>query len=157
VTATNQPRQHEAGIIGRTLRLMLALLLAFMTYTAMRTEDKRFNVRLLAVVGALAACYTLLHFVIRRYGTRLHRWYGAGLALAPLVLVFAFGGPPLRVGCVAYMAISLLLQTVRGDGGSEVMAIPAAVFRRPTHLAGILFSPVDLVEKHLTGPGGLPG
>jgi hypothetical protein len=57
----------------------------------------------------------------------------------------------------AYLGLSFLLQTLRGDGGFEALAIPAALFRRPTHLRGILFAPIDLVEKHLTGPGGLPG
>jgi hypothetical protein len=131
----------EAGVIGRTLRLMLALLLGLMTYTVMRTEGKAFTLRLLTAVGGVTVGYALLYFVLRRYGTGLHRWYGA------------LG----RAAASAYLGLSFLLQTFRGDGGSEVLAVPAALFRRPTHLAGILFAPIDLVEKHLTGPGGLPG
>jgi hypothetical protein len=155
--STGVPRKQEAGIIGRTLRLMLAMLLGLMTYTLIRTEGKVFTLRLLTAVGGVTVCYTLLYFVLRRYGTGLNRWFGALGALVPLVLAFALGGLLGRALASAYLGLSLLLQTFRGDGGSEVLAIPAALFRRPTHLAGILFAPIDLVEKHLTGPGGLPG
>ncbi len=154
---TAPPGKQEAGIIGRTLRLMLALLLGFMTYTVTRTEDKSFSLRLLTAFGCVTVFYAVVHLVLRRYGTGLHRWYGALGALAPLVLAFALGGLLGRSVASAYLGLSLLLQTFRGDGGSEVLAIPAALFHRPTHLAGILFAPIDLVEKHLTGPGGLPG
>jgi len=149
--------KQEAGIIGRTLRLMLAMLLGFMTYTVMHTEDKSFNLRLLAAFGCVTVFYAVLHLLVRRYGTRLNRWYGAVAVLAPLVLAFALGGLLGRAAASAYLGLSFLLQTLRGDGGSEVLAIPAALVRRPTHLAGVLFAPIDLVEKHLTGPGGLPG
>ncbi len=48
-------------------------------------------------------------------------------------------------------------QTVRADGSCDVLAIPNGLMKPPTHLAGILFAPIDFVEKHLSGPGGLPG
>lgn len=149
--------QHAAGIIGRTLRLMLGLLIATMTYVVVRTEDQPFRARLLVTVGAVVVFYAILHLVVRRFGTGLHRWGGALLAMAPLALLFALGGRTGQVAASAYVGIAFLLQTVRGDAGCEAMALPAAVFRRPTHLMGILFAPVDFVEKHLTGPGGLPG
>jgi hypothetical protein len=155
--SASQPGTQEAGIIGRTLRLMLALLLGLMTYTVMRTEGKQFSLRLLTALGGVAVGYTLLYLVLRRWGTTLHRWYGALGALAPLILGFALGGLLGRAVASAYLGLSFLLQTLRGDGGFEALAIPAALFRRPTHLRGILFAPIDLVEKHLTGPGGLPG
>jgi hypothetical protein len=98
-----------------------------------------------------------VHLIVSRYGTRLHAWFGAVLAIAPVILLFALGGPIGRAASVAFVGISLLLQALRGDGGCEVMAIPAVLFRKRTHLACILFSPIDLIEKHLTGPGGLPG
>jgi hypothetical protein len=156
MTATQADRE-EAGIIGRTLRLMLALLLCLMTYIAIRTEGRRFTLHLLAAIGGILVFYLVLHLVIRRYGTRLNRWSGALLAMIPLVLVFALGGLVGRVAVSAYAGLSFLLQTVRGDGGCEALAIPSALLRRPTHLTGVVFSPIDLVEKHLTGPGGLPG
>ena len=149
--------RHEAGIIGRTLRLMVGLLIGLMTYLVLRTEARPFRMRLLITVAAVTVFYAVLHLVIRRFGTRLHRWFGAVLVMIPLVLLFAFGGRVGQVAASAYVGFAFLLQTLRGDGGCEAMALPAAVFRRPTHLLGVLFSPLDFVEKHLTGPGGLPG
>lgn len=154
---TSQPGPQKAGIIGRTLRMMLGLLFGWMTYTVMRFQDGNHNLRILAVFAGVVAFYVIVHLVIGKYGARMHRWYGALLTVTPVILMFAFGGPIGRVVSVAYVGLSLLLQTIRADGGCEVLAVPVAVLRRPTHLMGILFSPVDFVEKHLTGPGGLPG
>jgi hypothetical protein len=154
---TCQPGPRKAGIIGRTLRLMLGLLLAWMTFTVTRFEDVAFNLRIVAVFAGLTTFYTILHLVIGKYGARINRWFGAALAVAPVILVFALGGAVGRLASVAFIGISLLLQAIRGDGGCEVMAIPAVMFGKRTHLMCILFSPIDLVEEHLTGPGGLPG
>jgi hypothetical protein len=147
----------EAGIIGRTLRLMLAMLLALMTYTVLRTEGKEFSVHLTATLGGVIVAYVGLHLVLRRYGAGLRRWYGALGVLAPLILGFAFGGLLGRAVVSAYLGLAFALQALRGDGGAEALALPAALLRRPTRFPGILFAPIDLVEKHLTGPGGLPG
>ena len=153
----NPARQHTAGIIGRTLRLMLAILLVWLTYITMRMDDRVFNLRVLAVFVGLIAFYSIVHFTISRYVTGLNPWYGAALAVAPVIIVFAVGGPLGRVASVAFVGVSLLLQAIRGDGGCEVMAMPSMLFGRRTHLVCIFFSPIDWVEKHLTGPGGLPG
>ncbi|NIM52740.1 MAG: hypothetical protein GTN78_05420, partial [Gemmatimonadales bacterium] len=127
---TTRPTQHNAGIIGRTLRLMLGMLLGWMTYTVMRFEDTAFNLRILAAFGGVTTFYAILHFVISRYGAGLHRWFGAALAVAPVVLLFALGGALGRVASVAYIGSSLLLQAIRGDAGCEVMSIPAVLLRR---------------------------
>jgi hypothetical protein len=157
MTTTSQTARPAAGIIGRALRLMLGMLFVWMTYTVMRSEDAAFNLRVLAAFVGMTVFYGIAHFVVSRYGARLNRWFGAVLAVAPVVLVFALGGPLGRVAAVAYIGMSLLLQAIRGDGGCEVMAIPAMMLGRRTHLVCILFSPIDWIEKHLTGPGGLPG
>ena len=154
---SNQAQQHTAGIIGRTLRLMLAILLLWMTYIAMRMDDRTFNLRVLEVFVGLTVFYAIIHFVISRFVTGLNPWYGAALAVAPVITVFVIGGPLGRVASVAFIGVSLLLQAIRGDGGCEVMAIPSLLFGRRTHLMCIFFSPIDWVEKHLSGPGGLPG
>ena len=146
-----------AGIIGRTLRLMLGSLFGWTTYTVMRAEDSAFNLRVLALFGGITVFYAVIYAVVRRAGPRVHRWWGAVLAVIPAVLVFAMGGPIGRVAASAYLGLSLLVQTLRADGGCEVLAVPSLVLGGRTHLAGILFAPIDVVEKHLTGPGGLPG
>ena len=149
--------EQNAGIIGRTLRLMLAMLLGWMTFTAMRFQDTAFNLRVAAVFAALTVCYTVLHLLIIKFAAGRRRWLGALMALAPVVLVFAFGGPLGRLGVAAFLGGSFLLQTVRAQRTCEVMSIPTLLLRKPTHLMGIMFAPIDLIEQHLTGPGGLPG
>ncbi len=149
--------EHNAGIIGRTLRLMLAMLLGWMTFTAMRFQDTAFNLRVAAVCASFALCYTILHLLIIKFGSGQRRWLGAVMAVAPALLVFAFGGLLGRLGVAAFLGGSFLLQTIRAERTCEVMSIPTMLLRRPTHLMGILFAPIDLIEQHLKGPGGLPG
>jgi hypothetical protein len=147
---TDQGSGHTARIVGRTLRLALGIVLVWMTYAVVRTEDAAFNLRVLAVVLALTAFYAVMHFMISKYVSRLNRWLGALLAVVPVILVFVFGGPVGRVASVAYIGVSLLVQGIRSDGGCEVMSIPAIIFGRRTHLVCILFSPIDWVEGRLT-------
>ncbi len=153
----SQAGRLEAGVIGRTLRLMLGLLLGWMVFTVLRSEDAGFGIRVLAVFAGISFAYVLLHAVINRYGSGLNRWLGGVSALAPIVLLFAIGGSSEQLAAVGFVGLSLLLQTIRADAGCVVMAIPALLSRRPTHLAGVLFAPIDWIERHLTGPGGLPG
>ena len=153
----NQPDTQRVGIIGRTLRLMLALLLGWMSFTIMRLEDTSFNLRVLAVSLAIGMLYAALHLVLASNASKVNRWSGAVIVIAPVILLFVIGGPLVQAGVLIYVGVSLLLQTIRADGSCEVLAIPNALVQPPTHLAGILFAPIDLVEKHLTGPGGLPG
>jgi len=153
----NQIVGPPVGIIGRTLRLMLALLLGWMAFTTMRLENSTFNLRILAVSLAIGVLYAVVHLVISSLAAKVNRWSGAAAAVAPVILLFVIGGPLVQAGVLIYVAVSLLLQTIRADGSCEVLAIPSALVKPPTHLAGILFAPVDLVERHLSGPGGLPG
>jgi len=154
---TNQHDRQRAGVIGRTLRLMLALLFGWMSFTTMRLENMTFNLRVLALSLAICLLYVVAHLVLTSHTARVNRWSGAAIAVAPAILLFVIGGPIVQAGVLIYVGVSLLLQTVRADVSCEVLAIPSALVKPPTHLAGILFAPIDLVEKHLTGPGGLPG
>jgi hypothetical protein len=136
---------------------MLGVLFAWMTYNVVRFESSWYNLRILAVFLAVIGVYGTLHFVISRYGTDLDRWLGGVVVVTPVILLFAVSDEFGRVASVGFVGLSLLLQAIRADGGCEVMAIPSLVLGRRTHLMGILFAPIDLVERHLTGPGGLPG
>jgi hypothetical protein len=147
---TNQTGEARARIVGRALRLALGIALVWMTYAVVRIEDASFNLRVLAVVVGLAALYIGMHFVISKYVTGINRWLGALLAVAPVILVFLLGGPVGRVASVAYIGVSLVIQGIRSDGGCEVMSIPAIVFGKRTHLACLLFSPIDWVEERVS-------
>ncbi len=150
---TNQRSEHTARIVGRTLRLALGIALVWMTYAVMRIEDAAFNLRVLAAVAGLTAFYTVMHLVISKYFSGVNRWFGAFLAVAPVILVYVLGGPLGRVASVAYIGVSLLLQGIRSDGGCEVMSIPAILFGKRTHLVCIVFSPIDWVEERAAGAG----
>ncbi len=148
---TDQHSERTARIVGRTLRLVLGIALVWMTYAVMRTEDAAFNLRVVAAVAGLTAFYTVMHFVISKYVSGLNPWFGAFLAVGPVILVYVLGGPVGRVASVAYIGVSLLLQGIRSDGGCEVMSIPAILFGKRTHLVCIVFSPIDWVEERIAG------
>lgn len=146
-----QGQEHAARIVGRTLRLGLGAVLVWMTYVVMRAEDGGFNLRVAIVVAGLTVFYALMHFVVTKYVARMNPWLGAFLAVAPVILVYIAGGPVGRVASVAYIGISLVLQGGRGDGGCEVMAIPAILSGKRTHLVCIVFSPIDWLENRVVG------
>ena len=147
---TNGTGDYKARIVGRALRLVLAIALVWMTYDVMRSEDAAFNLRVLAAVAGLTAFYSIMHLVISKYGSGVNRWLGAFAAVGPVILVFILGGPLGRVASVAYIGISLLLQAIRSDSGCEVMSIPAILFGKRTHLVCILFSPIDWLEERIS-------
>jgi hypothetical protein len=111
----------------------------------------------LGVAAALVILYTLVHVLVSRYWPRLNRWLGAYLALAPLAAVYVFGSGggyifgagEGQLGVLTFLGVSLLLAGVRGDLGCEVMTIPGLVFKQHTHLACIVFSPIDWLEQRV--------
>ena len=67
----------------------------------------------------------------------------------PTAFVYALGGGPGKLGSVLFIGISLILASVRADGGCEVMAIPDLLFGTRTQLVCIAFSPIDWLEARL--------
>lgn len=145
---------RKAGLIGRTLRLFVAVCLLIVLVPVLLRAGVAYNLRSLALVIVLALVYTLLHLAISRFLPRLNRWLGAVLALVPVSLVWLYGqgGGPLfgqgegGTAAIAFLTLSLLIDVVRADAGCEVMAIPGLIFRDRTHLACIAFSPIDFIE-----------
>ena len=72
-----------------------------------------------------------------------------GGAPARRFLRYALGGGPGKLGSALFIGISLILASVRADGGCEVMAIPDLLFGTRTHLLCIAFSPIDWLEARL--------
>jgi len=88
-----------------------------------------------------------MHFVIANYLPQINRWFGAILALIPLLLICPLGEGIGRVSVLTFLGLSLLLASIRGDSGCEVMSIPGIIFKNHTHLVCIVFSPIDWLEE----------
>jgi hypothetical protein len=136
---------------------MLGALLCWMTYTVMSAEHTPFNLNVLWVFGGIVIFYMLVHLAIERLRPSLHRWLGAVLVTVPIVALFIFAGHSGRVAAVAYVGISTLLLTAKGDSSNEVLFLPALLSGKATHIRCLLFAPIDLIEQNLSGPGGMPG
>ena len=153
----NQSGQHKTGVIARTLRLMLGVLLCWMTYTVMSAQDTFFNLNVLWVFGGVLIFYLLAHVAILGFLPELHRWFGALLVLLPIFALFAFGGQPARVAAVGYVGLSMLLLAAKGSTVNGLLVLPALLSGKETHIRCLLFAPIDMIEQNLGGPGGMPG
>ena len=137
--------------VGRILRFLLGAWLVFaVRLFYLEAESNRILGAVLVVVG-IALFYALLHWLVSLFWTKLNRWFGAFLAILPVLLVFILGGVLGQVGAASFLALSLLLAAIRADSGCEVMSIPSLVFGRPTHLMCLLFCPLDWVEEKIVG------
>jgi hypothetical protein len=108
------------------------------------------NVKIVAAIGALTILYTAMHLIVSKYVPRLNRWLGAVLAIIPAVLFFLLGGGIGQMGAMSYIGGSLFIDSFNGDSGCEVMALPGIFMGERTHLACLLFSPLDWIEEKLT-------
>ncbi len=106
--------------------------------------------RIALVFLGLTGLYAFLHYVVGRYFGGLNRWLGALLAVGPVLGVDVLGDG-FTVSAILYVGISLLIIALQGDPGCEVMAIPRLIMGRRTHLACLLFSPLDWVEERIFG------
>ncbi|NER13486.1 hypothetical protein GWK08_08565 [Leptobacterium flavescens] len=98
----------------------------------------------------LMIIYLLLHLFILKFTPHFNSVIGAILAFGPLLAVFFIGyGGPAATGALTYLAAALLIAAIRGDRGCEVMSVPALFTGKHTHLACLLFSPIDWCESKL--------
>jgi len=146
---------HRAGRIGRSLRLLVAVCLVIIDAPVLLRAGWRYNLSTFALVLGLTLFYALVHYVVSRHIPKLNRTLGALLAVTPVVLVwyfgqgggYLFGSGEGGTAAITYVAISLLIDVVRADSGCEVMALPGLLFRERTHLACLLFFPIDMLER----------
>ncbi len=96
----------------------------------------------------LLILYIFLHIIISKFTPRIYRITGSILAFVPIVAVFFIGyGGPAATGALTFLAITLIVAAIRADPGCEVMSIPALFYGKHTHLACLLFSPIDWIER----------
>lgn len=121
----------------------------YMVYRGIQTADSSYLTSAGITITLILAFYIALHYVIANYFASVNKWLGALLAIAPVALVYLFVEPAGDFSAVTYVGASLILMAVRGDGGCEVMAFPALVVGRFTHLVCIAFSPIDWLEEKI--------
>ncbi len=146
---------RKAGPIGRMVRLVVAICLVVIDAPVLLEAGSGYNLRTLGLVMGLTVFYMLLHWTVSHYLRNLDRCLGAILAVTPVFLVWFYGqGDGLLFGqgeggtaAITYVAISLLIDVVRSDSGCEVMAIPSLILGKRTHLACIVFCPIDAMEE----------
>jgi hypothetical protein len=137
------------------LRLVFGVCMMIVALPVWFVAGWGYNLRTLGIIAALLLFYTLVHFVVSHYLAGLNRWIGAILAVTPVFLVWYYGqgGGPLfgqgegGTAAITYIGVSLLIDALRADSGCEVMALPGLIFGNRTHLACIVFSPVDAMEN----------
>ncbi len=147
-TSTRDPRR--ARPVGRVLRFLMAGFMIAMVVPHYLAASWQSNLKIVAAIGALTILYTAMHLIISKYFPQLNRWLGAVLAITPAVLFFVLGGGIGQMGAITYIGGSLIVDSINGDSGCEVMALPAIFTGERTHLACILFSPLDWIEKKLS-------
>ncbi len=135
--------------IGRILRFLLATFLLERVVPAIAGASWTTNAMIAGVILGLLAGYTAIHFSVWRYAPELNRWLGSVLAMTPAALLFVFGDVIGQISVAGYVGVSLLIDSINGDCGCEVMAIPGILFNKRTHLACLLFSPLDWLESKL--------
>lgn len=145
-----QTSPNKVRLIGRVFRFGLGVY--FVTEVWPVYKDVSWEgvfIRLSWTIGLLAF-YAILHFAIIRFTPKMDRVLGAVLAFGPFLAVFILGyGGPAATGALTFLSISLILAAIRADPGCEVMTIPAIFSGKHTHLACLLFSPIDWCERKM--------
>ena len=140
---------YPVRLFGRLLRFAAGLLLLYSVYPVVEAGYSPYLMSGLVTIALIFVFYTALHFAIANYLATINKWLGAMLAVTPVLIVFLFVDPAGGFAAEAYIGASLILTAVRGDGGCEVMAFPALLVGRFTHLVCIAFSPIDWVEEKI--------
>ena len=135
--------------IARILRFCLGAFLLTLIARRIAAESLQDNLIVAGAIVALLVGYTVIHLAVWRFAPNLNRWLGAVVAIAPAVLVYVFGGEIGQVSAIGYIGGSLVIDGVNGDAGCEVMAVPGILCRKRTHLACLVFSPLDWLEEKL--------
>ncbi|MDN5202723.1 hypothetical protein QQ008_15145 [Fulvivirgaceae bacterium BMA10] len=136
--------------IGRIFRFCLGIFFASEVWPVYRDVALEGIIIRLGWAIGLMLFYLGLHFFILRFTPKINSVLGAILAFGPFLSVFILGyGGPAATGALTFLAVSLLLAAMRADSGCEVMSIPAVLSGRHTHLACLLFSPIDWCERKL--------
>ncbi len=155
IELSESPSDAVAGTksrpIGRILRFLMGAAMVALIVPKIVQSSLTNSAVLAGVIVALLGGYTVIHLAVWRFAPKLNRWLGALLAVTPAALLYVFGGPIGQMASVGYIGGSLLIDSINGDAGCEVMAVPGMLLSKRTHLACLVFSPLDWLENKLFG------
>jgi hypothetical protein len=137
--------------IGRILRFLMGGVMVASVVPSIIQASLATSAMTAGAILALLAGYTAIHLAVWRFAPDLNRWLGAVLAVTPAALLFVFGGPVGQISSVGYIGVSLVIDSINGDAGCEVMAVPGILLKKRTHLACLVFTPFDWLETKLSG------
>ncbi len=141
---TATPELRRARPIGRFLVAGFLILTVAPHYLQ---ADWQANLKIVAAIAGFIVLYTGMHLIIAKYVPHLNGWLGAVLAVVPAALMLITGGGIGQMGALSYVGGSLFIDSLNGDCGCEVMAVPGMICGERTHLACILFTPLDWIEQ----------
>ena len=144
--------KHQALPVGRILRIAMGAFFLYEVHDVYLTIDiNGISIRVAWAI-ALVLFYSLLHYVVRNHARNFNPILGALLAWAPVVVVYILGyGGPAATGALTFLGLTLVLAGIRGDSGCEVMSFPALFTGKHTHFYCLMFSPLDWLERKLSG------
>ena len=140
----------EVRAFGRALRLILGIALTIEGARHLIDSSPGLPAWTAGVVVGEIVIYALIHLVMSRFFGVVHHCVSCFVAVTPVALVFAFGGPAGSLGSCIFIGVSLVLTGIRAEGGCEVMTIPGMLLGKRTHLGCVVFSPIDWVETQVT-------
>ncbi len=148
-------RSRKAPPVGRTLRILLGLVLMIQVVPIYFHVDARLALGALLLMLGLLIVYSLLHVGVSHRLVAFGPGLGAVVGLGILVALYLAGGPgaPLlgrgegELAAGTFLGASLIVAGMRADPGCEVMAIPGLLFGKHTELACLVFSPLDWLER----------
>ena len=146
---------RRAKPVGRVLRLIVGAVLLVIVFPWYLQAAPSFLLATLAVLLFLIVFYSLVHLLVTKTRPGVNRWVGALLANVPVIIIYIlgsgggliFGDGEGQLAVLTYLGVSLAVTGLRSDAGCEVMAIPGFVWGKRTHLACIVFSPIDWLEE----------
>jgi len=144
---TSEPRRP--GTIGRTLRLVNGVVFLAIVLSVLATNYWTLALWVVGVSAGLLICYLGLDYAVNRFVPEIDCCVGAFLALGPAIGVFVVGNGIGELGALTYIGLSLIVAAWRADAGCEVMSLPGLISGRHTHLACLVFTPIDRLEHRL--------
>jgi hypothetical protein len=140
----------RAGLVGRTLRLLVGLALVVEGGRHLIGGDAPLWLATSGVIVGEVGLYAALHLLIVRLFGGANPWIGAVVAVLPVAVIYLVSDAPGRLGTILFVGISLVATAWRADGRCEVMTLPGMIFGKRTHLVCLAFSPVDWAERTWT-------